>query len=84
MTFLWLNLTIVFLFSYFSRYFATHESISEAILPIRPNKLLVVGALLSLILISQRVSFLEKLLEHLDPTENIRLNMKPFMMIFIV
>ncbi|OKL36552.1 EpsG family protein [Domibacillus mangrovi] len=55
MTFLWMNLAIVFIFSFFARYFArpiitTVSTFSDV--PIKPNKLLVVGTLLSLILIS--------------------------------
>ncbi|MCM3568214.1 EpsG family protein [Neobacillus mesonae] len=51
MTILWMNLAIVFIFSFFARYFATPNSMIS--LPIyRPNLLLSIGALLSLALVS--------------------------------
>ncbi|MBS4205816.1 EpsG family protein [Lederbergia citrea] len=52
MTFLWINLAIVFILSFFSRYFATPVLATGAITPIKPNKILVLGALLSLVFIS--------------------------------
>lgn len=52
MTFLWINLAIVFTFSYFSRFFATPVIGTASSVPISPNKILVLGALLSLVFIS--------------------------------
>jgi transmembrane protein EpsG len=55
MTFLWLNLAIVFIFSFFARYFAstavtTVSAVSNV--SIKPNKFLIFGSLLSLVIIS--------------------------------
>ncbi|KAB7708168.1 EpsG family protein [Bacillus aerolatus] len=52
MTFLWLNLAIVFIFSFFARYFAAPALATGSSVPVKPNKTLVLGALLSLIIIS--------------------------------
>ncbi|SEP66865.1 transmembrane protein EpsG [Virgibacillus subterraneus] len=52
MTILWINLAIVFSFSLFARYFASPAQEIESPVPIKPNKLLISGALLSLILVS--------------------------------
>ncbi len=54
MTLLWINLAIVFLCALSARYFAKLVSITNSGLTIhiKPNKLLVFGALLSLILVS--------------------------------
>lgn len=54
MTILWINLAIVFLFSFFARYFATSVTTGSLVTSviIKPNKILVFGALASLILIS--------------------------------
>ncbi|MEK3885894.1 EpsG family protein [Bacillus sp. FSL K6-3431] len=52
MTFLWLNLFIVFILSFFARYFSTAVLAAGSIPTIKPNKTLVTGALLSLVIIS--------------------------------
>lgn len=52
MTLLWINLAIVFIFSFLARYFATPVFTTRLTIPFKPNKVFVVGALLSLILIS--------------------------------
>ena len=52
MTFLWINLVIVFIFAYFARFLAIPALNSELTVPIRPNKLFVFIAMLSLVLIS--------------------------------
>src|SRR5690625_2292333 len=49
MTILWLNLIIVFTFSFFARYFATKSSTSLTPVGIKPNKILTFGALASLV-----------------------------------
>ncbi|MGG0452858.1 EpsG family protein [Priestia megaterium] len=52
MTFLWINLSLVFIFSFFGRYFANTVITNVSTVSIKPNKFLTFGALLSLILIS--------------------------------
>ncbi len=55
MTILWTNLAIVFLFSLFSRYFSTFRTITTtnySDVPIKPNKILVLIALSSLVIVS--------------------------------
>jgi transmembrane protein EpsG len=53
MQILWMNLFLVFLFAFFSRYAATPIGPSAAShIPIKPNKLLGMGALISLVLVS--------------------------------
>ncbi|MED4209296.1 EpsG family protein [Priestia megaterium] len=52
MTLLWINLAIVFICSFFARYFASTTVVVTPIVPIKPNKILIFGAALSLILIS--------------------------------
>jgi transmembrane protein EpsG len=52
MTILWMNLAIVFTFAFFARYFATATISPNSTILIRPNKLLVFGVLLSLVLVS--------------------------------
>lgn len=53
MTILWINLFLVFLFSSFSRYAASTGAMTmTSPVPIRPNKLIAIGALLSLVLVS--------------------------------
>ncbi|MDP4083168.1 MAG: EpsG family protein [Bacillota bacterium] len=52
MTVLWINLTIVFLFSFFSRYFAVAIDGENSVVSVKPNKLLFLGALASLMLVS--------------------------------
>ncbi|WML45825.1 EpsG family protein [Neobacillus sp. PS3-40] len=51
MTILWINLAIVFIFSYFSRYYAT-VTISPTTVSIKPNKILIFGALVCLVIVS--------------------------------
>jgi transmembrane protein EpsG len=48
MTILWINLAIVFIFSYFARYFSTPVPASTSLHLNRPNLILSLGALLSL------------------------------------
>jgi transmembrane protein EpsG len=52
MTILWMNLAIVFTFAFLARYFATATILPNSIVLIKPNKLLIFGVLLSLVLIS--------------------------------
>ncbi|NWQ39178.1 EpsG family protein [Bacillus sp. EB106-08-02-XG196] len=52
MTVLWLNLTIVFLFSLFSRYFSNTLVLNGLLVSIKPNKLLAFGTIISFILVS--------------------------------
>ena len=52
MTFLWINLAIVFILSFFARYFATPVLATGTSVPIKPNKFLVIGALSSLVMVS--------------------------------
>lgn len=52
MSILWINLLIVFTFSFFSRYFASIGIAENNLLVIKPNKVLAFGALLSLAVIS--------------------------------
>src|SRR5690625_3074218 len=49
MTILWLNMIIVFTCSFFSRYFASYSPTSVVPVKIKPNKILVLGALTSLV-----------------------------------
>ncbi|MGX2961387.1 EpsG family protein [Peribacillus sp. JNUCC 23] len=54
MTILWINLAIVFILSYFGRYFASSSSVTTAGLfsyP-KPNKILVFGVMLCLVIVS--------------------------------
>ncbi|MEC5424025.1 EpsG family protein [Virgibacillus sp. C22-A2] len=50
MTFLWLNLAFVYIFSFFSRYAATTDL--ESPVSIKPNKLLVFASLVTLVAVS--------------------------------
>ncbi len=52
MTILWINLAIVFSFSLFARQFASPARRVESSVPIKPNKVLMFGALASLVLVS--------------------------------
>jgi len=52
MTFLYMNLAIVFMLSFFARYFGTPVLVGESTLSIKPNKILMTGVLASLIIIS--------------------------------
>lgn len=52
MTVLWVNLAIVFLFSFFSRYFSNTLVLNGSIVTIKPNKLLAFGTIISFILVS--------------------------------
>jgi transmembrane protein EpsG len=53
MTILWINLAIVFILSFFSRYFAVTTSYGTiSTVSIKPNKILAFGVMLSLVLIS--------------------------------
>jgi transmembrane protein EpsG len=52
MTILWINLAIVFILSFFARYFATPAPISISLHVNRPNMIFSFGALLSLIIVS--------------------------------
>src|SRR5690625_97172 len=52
MTILWLNLISVFMMSFFARYFSTYSVGKLAPYFVKPNKLLTVGALTSLVLTS--------------------------------
>ncbi|MEH6947946.1 EpsG family protein [Bacillus sp. JJ634] len=52
MTILWINLAIVFLFSFFSRYFATPSFATGIGFYSKPNKMLVFGVMVCLVVIS--------------------------------
>ncbi|MCM3115096.1 EpsG family protein [Neobacillus sp. MER 74] len=52
MTILWINLSIVFIFSFFSRYFSKSIIINDSYILVKPNKIFILGALLSLIMVS--------------------------------
>jgi transmembrane protein EpsG len=52
MTILWINLAIVFILSFFSRYFSVNTNGLVTEIPIKPNKVLAFGVMVSLALIS--------------------------------
>ncbi|MDQ0975364.1 transmembrane protein EpsG [Neobacillus niacini] len=52
MTILWINLAIVFILSFFSRYFAVSTTGMLSSVPIKPNKALVFGTMVSLALVA--------------------------------
>lgn len=52
MTVLWVNLTVVFLFSLLSRYFSKTLVFNGSLVSIKPNKLLVFGTIISFVLVS--------------------------------
>lgn len=52
MTVLWVNFTLVYIFSTFSRYFSKASLENTSPVPVKLNKALVVGTLLTLVLIS--------------------------------
>jgi transmembrane protein EpsG len=52
MDILWFNLAVVFTFSFFARYFAVPTITTISNVPIKPNKILVFGAVLTSVLIS--------------------------------
>ncbi|WML47799.1 EpsG family protein [Neobacillus sp. PS3-34] len=52
MTILWMNLAIVFILAFFARYFATATISTDSIILIKPKKILILGVLLSLVLVS--------------------------------
>lgn len=52
MTILWINLAIVFILSFFSRYFSVSTVGMPNSVPIKPNKLLAFGAMVSLVLVA--------------------------------
>ncbi|MFK9089957.1 EpsG family protein [Bacillus salipaludis] len=52
MTILWMNLAIVFTFAFLARYFATATIAQNAMILIKPNKILIFGVLLSIVLVS--------------------------------
>jgi transmembrane protein EpsG len=52
MTILWINLAIVFVFAFFARYFSTTVPYAISQLAIKPNKILIMGALISLVAVS--------------------------------
>lgn len=52
MTILWINLAIVFILSFLSRYFAVSTSGMVSSVPIKPNKLLAFGAMISLAIVA--------------------------------
>lgn len=52
MTILWINLAIVFIFSYFARYFAGATILNNSTVIFKPNKLLISGAMICLVLVS--------------------------------
>ena len=52
MTVLWVNLAIVFLLSLLSRYFSSTLILNNSLVSIKPNKLLVIGTMISFIAVS--------------------------------
>jgi transmembrane protein EpsG len=52
MTILWINLAIVFVLSFFSRYFAAPAIVPGSTMIVKPNKMLALGVLLTLVLVS--------------------------------
>jgi transmembrane protein EpsG len=52
MTILWMNLAIVFTFSFFARFFATARILPNSTVLVKPNKILIFGVFLSLVLVS--------------------------------
>jgi transmembrane protein EpsG len=52
MTVLWINLVLVFLFSYFARYFSSTLVFNGSLMSIKPNKLFAFGTMLSFIFVS--------------------------------
>ncbi|MFS0592045.1 EpsG family protein [Cytobacillus horneckiae] len=52
MTFLWLNLLLAFTLAFFSRYFARPALHSGIYAPVRPNKILVLGVMFILVIVS--------------------------------
>jgi len=49
---LWVNLIIVFLLSFYARYFSVRNQSLESSVPIKPNKIMAFGALLCLVIVS--------------------------------
>lgn len=52
MTILWINLAIVFILSFFSRYFAVDTTGTMSSIPLKPNKFLTIAVILSFVLVS--------------------------------
>ncbi|MGM8364845.1 EpsG family protein [Virgibacillus sp. W0181] len=52
MTIFWINLTVVFFFSFLARYYAVPSKNINAVIPKKPNKLLIFVAFVSLTLVS--------------------------------
>lgn len=52
MEILWINLSLVYIFSFFSRYFASYAPIENQTIAVKPNKILTIVVLLSLAIIS--------------------------------
>ncbi|WNF35315.1 EpsG family protein [Bacillaceae bacterium IKA-2] len=52
MTILWYNLAVVFTLSFLSRLSATYVQKPNTVLPIKPNKLLVFGTIMTLVMVS--------------------------------
>ncbi|EKN69403.1 capsular polysaccharide biosynthesis protein [Neobacillus bataviensis LMG 21833] len=52
MTILWINLLVVYTFSFFARYFSTTVLATEFSPSLRPNKILVFGGILTLVMVS--------------------------------
>ena len=52
MTLLWINLAIVFMFAFFSRYAAIPTIPTVSFVPNKPNKVLIFGSLIALVLLS--------------------------------
>ncbi|HEY2420684.1 MAG TPA: EpsG family protein [Neobacillus sp.] len=52
MTILWINLAIVFIFSYFARFFANAVTTSNSFIEMKPNKMFICIVICSLVLIS--------------------------------
>jgi transmembrane protein EpsG len=52
MTILWINLAIVFILAYFSRYFSVTTTLHNSIVLIKPNKILIVGVIVWFVIVS--------------------------------
>jgi transmembrane protein EpsG len=52
MNILWINLAIVFILSFLSRYFSKTTDGTQSFIPIKPNKMWVLGVMLSLVVVS--------------------------------
>jgi transmembrane protein EpsG len=52
MTILWINLTVVFILAYFSRYFSVVTTLPNSMVLIKPNKILILGVIACFVIVS--------------------------------